>query len=277
MSPSKGVITLKILAVDDEKLALEYLSGAIMEAVPNAKLYAFQDASAALEQFASDPCDIAFLDIQMRSISGLDFAQKLQKINKQVNIIFCSGYSEYSMDAFRLYASDYLLKPVSADKIRNSLNHLRHPLPFSRPNSRIYIKCFGKFEVYCGQDVLTFKRTKSKELLAYLVNRLGTACTMGEIMSVLWENGPDSSSRSSNLRNVISDLKKSLSAVGAEDVLIKTHNTIRLNCSAVDCDYFDYLQKNGDQSFSYNGEYMAQYSWAEITMGNLVSFPRKED
>ena len=268
---------LKILAIDDERLALEYLTGAIAEAAPDAQLYTFQDVSAALEQFEKDPCDVAFLDIRLRNVSGLELAQKLQKINKHVNIIFCSGYSEYSMDAFRLYASDYLLKPVSADKIRDTLKHLRHPLPSPRPDSRIYIHCFGKFEVYSGSNVVTFKRTKSKELLAYLVNRLGTVCTMGEIMSVLWENGPDSPSRSSNLRNVISDLKKSLSAVGAENVLIKTHNTIRLNCDAVDCDYFDYLRKNADQAFPYNGEYMAQYSWAEITVGNLISFPRTDD
>lgn len=268
---------MKIFAVDDEKLALECLADAIAEAAPEATLYTFRDVAAALEQFEREPGDIAFLDIQMRSISGLELARKLQAINKNVNIIFCSGYSEYSMDAFRLYASDYLLKPVSADKIRDTLSHLRHPLPPSRPDSGIYIQCFGKFEVYSGPDALTFKRTKSKELLAYLVNRLGAECTMGEIMSVLWENGPDSPSRSSNLRNVISDLKKSLSAVGAEDVLIKTHNTIRLNCSAVECDYFDYLQKNANAPLAYNGEYMAQYSWAEITVGNLTTFPWRDD
>ncbi len=92
---------------------------------------------------------------------------------------------------------------------------------------------------------------------------------MGQLMSVLWEDGSDTTVRRSNLRNAISCLKQTLESVGGGDVIIKMRDSISLNVNAVECDYFDFINKKCSAVNLYRGEYMLQYSWAEPTAGTL--------
>lgn len=201
-------------------------------------------------------------------MTGLELARMLKDIHGGMNIIFVTGYSEYTMDAFRLYASDYLMKPVTPDAVTQAMQHLRNPVRLPQKKC-IRFQCFGDFEVFADGKPLAFKRAKSKELLAYLVDRMGTAVTMGELMAVLWEDGPDDASRQSYLRNLISELNRALTDVGAENVIIKNRNTIAVDREKVDCDYYDFLRHIPYAVNCYHGEYMQQYSWAEITCSSL--------
>lgn len=259
---------MNVIAVDDEKLALDTLVDSAQKALPEAKIYGFSNPQKALEFVAENGAEIAFLDIKMRGMTGLELAKKLKDVYGDVNIVFVTGYSEYSLDAFRLYASDYLLKPATPEAVKNATEHLRNPVKPVRAK-KIRFQCFGNFEAYVEEKPLTFRRGKAKELLAYLVDRMGASVTMGELMAVIWADGEDNNSRQSNLRNLIADLKRTFSDVGAENVIIKTRNSIAVNREAVDCDYYDFLRHIPYAVNSYRGEYMAQYSWAEITTASL--------
>ncbi|MGM9643581.1 MAG: response regulator [Eubacteriales bacterium] len=259
---------MNIIAVDDEKLALETLMDSILKVMPGRAVHGFRKPEEALEFARENRCDIAFLDIKMRGMTGLELARQLKDIQGDINIIFVTGFSEYSLDAFRLYASDYLLKPATPDAVIQALGHLRTPV---RPaqTKKIRFQCFGNFEVYVDNKPLVFRRAKAKELLAYLVDRMGASATMGELMAVIWEDGPDTSSRQSNLRNLIADLKNVLSDAGVGNIILKNRNSIAIDCESVDCDYYDFLHHIPYAVNSYHGEYMVQYSWAEITTAAL--------
>lgn len=262
---------MHIIAVDDEKLALDTIVDSIEKTLPEASVYGFRNPRDAVEYVENNRCDIAFLDIKMRGISGLELARRLKDIRGDINVVFVTGYSEYALDAFRLYASDYILKPASPEAVEKAINHLRTPVkPIN--DKKIRFQCFGSFEVFSGEKMLVFKRGKTKELLAYLVDRMGASVTMGELMSILWEDGQDTISRRSNLRNLISDVKQTLSEIGAEGIILKGRNTIALDCNAVDCDFYDFLRHIPYAVNSYRGEYMTQYSWAEITTASLPQF-----
>ena len=196
---------MKIIAVDDEKLALDTLVDSIEKAVPDASITGFRKPEDALTYVRENDCEIAFLDIKMRGMTGLELAKRLKDIRGEINIIFVTGYSEYSLDAFRLYASDYLLKPATPDAVKQAMEHLRTPVKPIQ-TKRVRFQCFGNFEVYVDNKPLIFGRAKSKELLAYLVDRMGASATMGELMAIMWDDGADTSSRQSNLRNLIADL-----------------------------------------------------------------------
>lgn len=84
---------------------------------------------------------------------------------------------------------------------------------------------------------------------------------------MLWEDEADCKSLQSNLRNLIADLKKTLTSVNAETVLVKERNAIAIDPKQVVCDYYDFIHQIPYAVNSYRGEYMSQYSWAELTLG----------
>lgn len=79
-------------------------------------LFPCSKVSEALTCMQENPCDIAFLDIRMRSMTGLELARKLKDIHPKINIIFVTGYDEYAGEAMRLHASGYIEKPVTEEK-----------------------------------------------------------------------------------------------------------------------------------------------------------------
>ncbi len=122
------VFCLKNLAVDDERLALQLLTDAIQAVLPKAEVFAFSKPGEALSCARENRCDIAFLDVRMRSMTGLELARKLKGLCPRINIIFVTGYSEYVGEAMQLHASGYLEKPVTAEKVRREVEDLRHPV-----------------------------------------------------------------------------------------------------------------------------------------------------
>lgn len=65
----------------------------------------------------------------MRGVSGIDVAKQLKEIIPDINIIFVTGYDEYTKDAMAMHASGYIEKPVTAGKVRKETEDLRYPLP----------------------------------------------------------------------------------------------------------------------------------------------------
>lgn len=255
---------MRILAVDDEKIALEGLTNAIKEAEPQAEVHGFRKAGEALEFYRANVCDIAFLDIQMRTMNGVELAKEMKLINPGVNIIFATGYGDYREEAFDMHVSGYLTKPITSHKIRKELDNLRHPVA-ARKRKRVQFSTFGNFEVYVDGKPLRFKYDRTKELLAYLVDRTGAYCTNAEIMAALWED----ENRSSYFGNLRKDLLDAFKEKGCMDVIDTGWGKMRINREKVDCDYYDWCEGKIEAINQYMGEYMAQYSWAEFTNAAL--------
>ncbi|MBQ1839641.1 MAG: response regulator, partial [Ruminococcus sp.] len=119
---------MRILCVDDERLALQMLEQAVKKAKPEAQVLAFKFQDELIDEAAKNGCDVAFLDIHMRGMNGVEVAKELKKINPKMNIIFVTGFSEYTGDAMRLHASGYIMKPVTKEKVEAELSDLRFPI-----------------------------------------------------------------------------------------------------------------------------------------------------
>lgn len=254
---------MRILIVDDEKMAKEDLVQTVELLEPDAEIASFDSSEEALEYCEKEKTDVAFLDIEMPGIDGLALADKIVKLQPKVNIIFVTAYSEYSLDAHDIYSSGYLLKPADTKSVRRALDHLRYPV---EEDKKIQIHCFGKFEAFYNGLPVQFRYNKTKELLAYLINVEGAACTNGELLGILWEDKAVSESVKSNLRNLIADLRETLSSLGFSDAVVKSRNSIALCKDAFSCDYYDYLEGKESAIGKFSGEYMEQYSWAETNM-----------
>lgn len=255
---------MKILAVDDEALALEMLSESITEAAPDAELKAFSKPSLLLEEAKGNGCDIAFLDIHMRGVTGVELAKSLKEINPKMNIIFVTGFDEYTGDAMKLHASGYIMKPVTAEKIKEEMSDLRFPIE-PKSNAVLRVQCFGNFDVFTPDGTpVHFERSKSKEVFAYLVHRHGSSCTIKEIAATLFEDEPYDKKQQAYIQKIMSALVKSLKKVGAEKAINKSYNSLSVNPAVLDCDYYRFAELDAGAVNAYANEYMSQYYWAEF-------------
>lgn len=260
-----------IYAIDDEESMLRLLHRAIAEAAPDAEICDFSfgaDALKAIRLGAPKP-DVVFSDIEMPPPTGLDFAVSLKTLSPDTKIVFVTGYSEYAVDAFRLHAAGYIMKPVRAARVREELDVMN--LPENAVSEKLTVQCFGYFEVFWKGEPLSFARSKTKELFAFLVDRRGSACQAEEAIAALYEKTfPEEMKRSKqNLRNLVNDLKSVLTEIGQEDVLIRRGSTLAIRPEALDCDYYNMLKGDMRAMNQFRGAYMEQYTWAEITKGSL--------
>ena len=251
------------IAVDDEILMLGALVKAVSASPDIREVSKFSSCEAALEFVKSNPVDIAFLDINMRGMGGLALAENILAARPNCKIVFCTGYEEYAIPAFKLHASGYLMKPISAEDVQAEINNIKG---VKQREKLLTVKCFGNFEVYVKGEKLAFKRVKTKELFAYLIDRKGSGMTAKEICAVLFPEDMDDDKNSAYLRQLVLDLKSTLKEVGAESVFRHEKPYYRIDTALVECDYYTYLE-TGKPEFL--GEYMMQYSWAEDTCGML--------
>ena len=254
---------MRIIAVDDEKIALEALSNAIKAIVAEDEVISFRYPEDAIEYVKEHSCDIAFLDVEMAGMSGVELAEKLKKYNSEINIVFCTGYGNYRDKAFELHASGYLMKPITPEKVKRELENLRRPI-FER--KRLKVQTFGNFEIYLDGNPLAFKYRRTKELFAYLVDRVGALCTVGEIMGILFE---DEGGREDYFQKLRRDLLSTLEEVGCEKAIVHKRGMLGVAITEIQCDYYDCLNQKKDFATSYFGEYMSQYSFAEYTNAQL--------
>lgn len=255
---------MTIFAVDDEELALGLLVRTIEEVVPDATIRAFSNPLELIECASQHHCDVAFLDVSMRELNGLEAAKRLKETSPTTNIVFVTGYSEYMASAFALHASGYLLKPVTSQDVKAELDNLRHPVEVEAGEPKIFVQTFGNFEVFIGGKPLIFSRSKSKELLAYLVDRQGAAIKSTEAAAILWEDKEYDRSLQKQTQNIILAMIQTLKEAGAGDLIIKSWNSLSVDRTKFECDYYDLLNWDAKAVNSYCGEYMSNYSWAEM-------------
>ncbi|MBE6777285.1 MAG: response regulator [Ruminococcaceae bacterium] len=250
------------IAVDDEILMLGALVAAIKASPDISEVSQFSACDEALAFVKENSVDVAFLDINMRGMGGLALAEKICSVCPDCKIVFCTGYEEYAIPAFKLHASGYLMKPVSAKDVQVEIDNIKGIRQREKP---LTVKCFGNFEVYAKGEKLTFKRSKTKELFAFLIDRNGAGVKVAEIGVALWEN--DKEQKNQNyIHQLFRDMRQTLEAIGMEEIFERNNYLYSVNPEKIDCDYYSYL-KTGKPEFI--GEYMSQYSWAEGTCGLL--------
>lgn len=259
---------MKVVAVDDEELLLEDLVSELQDIPLVRDVTGFTDPNKALEYIIDNEVHAAFLDINMYGMDGMTLASRIQSTKPSVSIIFLTGYSEYAVDAFKLHASGYILKPACKKDIITELENLRAVQP-RRDIGKVKVQTFGNFEVFLNGAPVRFKRSRSKELFAYLVDRRGASVSMAEIAAVLWEDQEYNKSILNQIHTLISDINAVLKHSGAADAIKKEWNSIAVNVDAIDCDYYKYLDGDPGAVKLFCGEYMSNYSWAEYTAAKL--------
>jgi len=110
---------INCIIVDDEPIAREILESHLKKIDAITIVASCKNAIEAFNEINTNSIDLIFLDINMPEISGLSFAKS---INKNSKVIFTTAYREYAIDGFDLQAVDYLLKPISFERLLQAVN-----------------------------------------------------------------------------------------------------------------------------------------------------------
>lgn len=130
-------MNLRILLVDDEPLALDRLSTAIAEADGAITIGTARNGIEAIDMAAALQPDLVLLDIQMPGPDGLEVARTLQRRPEPPEIVFVTAFDHYAAEAFDLDVSDYLLKPIRADRVQAAILRARRRLEARHAGERI--------------------------------------------------------------------------------------------------------------------------------------------
>lgn len=259
---------MTILYALPDSQALEKLSRMVRELVPEAEQLCFADSLAALAAAREKEIDVAVLDTDLQELGGLDLGQYLQELYPLVNIIYLSEDREKGYDAMVQHASGYLLKPATAADMAREMGDLRHPAVQKR-EKRVFARTFGNFELFVDGKPVAFKYTKTKEIVALLVNNRGAQTTNGEIIATLWEDDGDPEKKSSYLSNLRQDLQNTFAGLKLNGIILKQRGSLAIAVDRIECDLYDWLEKKKDSRYHYLGDYMNQYSWPEVMHAEL--------
>ena len=116
-----------VIMVDDSRVILSDGLAVLEEVMPNATITGFIWPLEAIEYARMNPVALAILDIELGTASGLELCRTLLEINPRTNVVFLTAYADYSLDAWKTEAVGFLLKPLTADAVREQLKKLRYP------------------------------------------------------------------------------------------------------------------------------------------------------
>lgn len=134
----------------------------------------------------------------------------------------------------------------------------------------VFIRTFGYFDVFVEDKPIAFRNKKSKELLALLVDRKGGYLTSEEAISFLWEDEPVNAMTLSRYRKVALRLKNTLEEHGIPDIVEAVDGKRRIVMEKIKCDLYNYLSGKEECSQLFKGSYLTNYSWGEVTLGELI-------
>lgn len=263
---------MRTICVDDEKLILNMIVTLCRDLPQLDEVQGFSNVEEALGFVRHNPVDMALLDIDMPKMNGIRLAMEIKSICPDAAIIFLTGYSDYAYEAFGVHASGYLMKPINRGKLEKEVEFaVSRKRVKERAAAHIEVRTFGDFDIFVDGRVVTFKRAKSKELLAYLIDRQGKGVSRATAFSILWEEKIYDRSSQKHVDVIVRSLRETLKSYKIGEILDIDNGLMRVIPEKMECDLYRFLKGDIDVINSYRGEYMNQYSWAGTTEGFITS------
>ncbi|MBQ8109597.1 MAG: response regulator [Clostridia bacterium] len=259
---------MRIMCVDADAAALARMADIAGALAPAAEVLRCAGSLEALAEARAREVDVAFIEPDLPELNGLDLGRYMKELYPLVNLIYTSEKQDCCPGALALHASGFLSKPVTQADAGRELADLRHPAAQKR-HKRVFAQTFGSFELFVDDKPVAFKYSRTKEIVALLVNNRGAQTTNGEIIGALWEDDGDPEKRGSYLSNLRQDLQNTLSRLNVTDIINKQRGSLAIAVDRIRCDLYEWLKKRDKSGYRYLGDYMNQYSWAEYMHAEL--------
>lgn len=289
---------LRVMLVDDEEPVLDLLER-LLGANGNVEICGkFIRPEEAIGKVRTEPIDAVFLDIQMPGINGIEAAEYLMEAAPGIEIVFVTAYNQYAIDAFELSAVDYLLKPPAPDRLRKTVERLLRKRELDKSGGRTVkgetgaakkagFYSFGRFEWIADGltgEAVKWRRSKERELMAYLVHNRNQFVPKEKIMEDLWP-AANPEQATTFLHTCVYNIRKKMNSLGCKEMLEYRENGYRLMLRDLWCDTdeFERIACSGREIDSgnigefeaiaklYKGNYMEEdgFCWAHEAMEEL--------
>ncbi len=153
---------MKLLIVDDEPLAQSRLIR-LLGALGHYQITLASNAQEALEIAEKQPFDIAFLDISMAGMNGIELGYALRYARPDIGIIYQTAHEKHALEAFGVGAVDYLLKPYSAEQLERAMERIK--LPLQPKELRLIAKLGDSHRLLTPADIFYVKADLSEVIL----------------------------------------------------------------------------------------------------------------
>lgn len=206
------MIRLRVVLIDDEQNALDYLSELLLPYDDIEVVGAYSNPVTGIERILQDGVDLVFLDINMPDFSGIDVATELRKHNQNIFIVFVTAHDQYAIEAFDVEASDYVMKPVLTDRLHETIMRIRkyRGSDITEPELKITMLQRIQFILSNGEPVpIHFNMTKIQHLFIYLLHNRSRLVRKEHIVDMLWDDLEEKNAFS-QLYNAIYIMRKEL-------------------------------------------------------------------
>lgn len=216
---------MRVILIDDEQLALEVLEIQLKKINDIEIVGKYTNPHKAMEEIDRLHVDVVFLDMEMGSVHGLEFAEKLMTTFNYLEIIFVTAHPQFALEAFEVNAIDYILKPVRKNRLERSIAKLQGRLQFFRKNEEsditkekcLFAKTMGSFQLYDTKNNIVKWRTKKvKELFIYLLHSKEEGVHKHRLIEELWSDVPVDKANTL-IHTTVYQLRKILKEIGIPD------------------------------------------------------------
>lgn len=249
---------INAVLIDDERPALKLLEHLLKEYKEINVIASFTNPLKAIEELAQLKPHVVFLDVNMPQLQGIDAASIIQDRSPDTDVIFITAHAQYAIDAFEVYALDYVLKPIIPERLQHTMERLLriHPVTMQKNPQDLIIKCFGKFQLsWRGQEPFKWRTQKTRELFLYLLHHQGRRVTKEELVDRLWP-GLDLNKAYHQLYNGIYYIKKSLKEYGIDESMITIDSSYCLRLGSIQSDVLFFLENVQNYKKATIGELM---------------------
>jgi two-component SAPR family response regulator len=277
---------MKVILVDDEQLALDYLERQLLKIKDIIIIAKFTNPHEALEGITQCVPDVVFLDIQLPEMSGIELANLLFERNPNLNIVFVTAYNEFAVKAFEINALDYIVKPVRMERLIKTMGRMKEyqheaPSMVEEGTEELRLHVFRQVTLKKAKEppvILQWRTSKAQELFLYLLQHRGQLVRKSSLIDLLWPEH-ELTKVYSQLYTAIYHIRKTLSPyTGHFQITNMTEGyCLELKDVTVDVDEWEYF-KSQDIPLSpttldnyikmeklYVGDYLQEYDywWAE--------------
>ncbi|MGG1634300.1 response regulator [Paenibacillus sp. NRS-1760] len=240
---------MKVILIDDEKAMHLIMKRMLAKTSVKVEIAgSFTETETAFFYLMNHDVDLVFLDISMPRETGLELAERLREVGREIKIVFLTSHKEYALPAFDVYAFDYIVKPVVLERLQKTLQrafaelrkeHLRQG-EWAAPLNETRFNCLGVIDIQSTQGIRAkWKSSKSAELFGYLLMHKGRLISRARLIEELFGDMPQKNAEV-YLNTTVYQLRKVLDPFGLRENLHSDSNHYALSLSEVSVDLLSF-------------------------------------